>query len=73
MNPPNSLRIVQFDDATRELMRELRDTLKGCRAMMDEVESELDNFHRFARFDITEEILDEEGTATFTFADLEQA
>jgi hypothetical protein len=66
-----TLRIVRFDEPTLELMQELRETLKDQRAMLDEVESSLDRFHRFARFDITEEILDEEGTATFTFADLE--
>ena len=65
-----SLRIVQFDDETRELMQELRSYLHEGRSIQREVENLLGKLIEIGAFDISEEIISDGETATFTFADL---
>jgi len=71
MAPKETLRIVQFDDETRELMQEIRAYLQELRAMQHEVESMLGNFLQVATFNISEVVTDDGEEATFTFSDLE--
>lgn len=66
-----SLRIVQFDDETRELMQELRSYLHEGRSIQREVENLLGKLIEIEAFDISEEIISDGETATFTFADLQ--
>lgn len=68
---PETLRIVQFDDDTRELMQELNELLRGCRSVMGEVDELVGLFLRTASFDISEYVTDDGDLPTFTFADLE--
>lgn len=70
MAKTESLRIVQFDDETKELMEELREFLREGRIIQHEVESLLGRFLQVAAFDISEEVTNDGETSTFTFADL---
>lgn len=66
-----TLRIVQFDDDTRELMQAIGGLIKEHEEGIRDIRSLLDEFRQIASFDISETVTDDGETATFTFADLE--